>query len=96
MYEDKCSVTYETEYTEVCTTQQEQKCEAWITWKLKHNCHDSNFAFYINDFIVSISNPVSQTKYDTVTETKCETQYETVYDEQCAPGIVLASEISSS
>ena len=53
-------------------------------------------AFYINAFIVSISNPVSQTKYDTVTETKCETQYETVYDEQCAPGIVLASEISSS
>ena len=26
-----------------------------------------------------------KTKYDTVTETKCETQYETVYDEQCAP-----------
>ena len=33
-----------------------------------------------------VSNFANQTKYDTVTETKCETQYETVYDEQCAPG----------
>ena len=37
VYEDKCSVTYETEYEEVCTTKQEQKCEAWITWKLKQS-----------------------------------------------------------
>ena len=97
VYEDKCSVTYETEYEEVCTTQQEQKCEAWITWKLKLKRAVMTLTLPdINDFIVSISNPWSQTKYDTVTETKCETQYETVYDEQCAPGIVLASEISSS
>ena len=59
VYEDKCSVTYETEYEEVCTTKQEQKCEARITWKLRHTtcCHDFYFAFYTNDFIVSISNP---------------------------------------
>ena len=97
VYEDKCSVTYETEYEEVCTTQQEQKCEAWITWKLKLKRAVMTLTLPdINDFIVSISNPWSQTKYDVVTETKCETQYETVYDEQCAPGIVLTSEISSS
>lgn len=27
VYEDKCSVTYETELEEQCTTQQEEKCE---------------------------------------------------------------------
>ena len=58
MYEDKCSVTYETEYEEVCITKQEQKCEAWITWKLKLKRAVMTLTLPdINDFIVSISNP---------------------------------------
>ena len=63
MYEDKCSVTYETEYEESCTTQNEEKCEVG---KHKHERDYAKVECY-KMFIL-------QTVYDTVTEQKCETK----------------------
>ena len=53
VYEDKCSVTYETEYEEQCTTEQEQKCEESYQTELKL-CIINQFTSY-NNFVVKIN-----------------------------------------
>ena len=71
MYEDKCSVTYETAYEEQCRTESEQvKAKMEISRSLEPDMRKLN-----------VNLQVCKTVYDTITEQKCEISYETVYDE---------------
>ena len=74
MYEDKCSVTYETAYEEQCRTESEQ---------VKDNISKSRDLRIIEPDLrkLNVKLQVCKTVYDTITEQKCEISYETVYDE---------------
>ena len=77
MYEDKCSVTYETAYEEQCRTESEQvkmvKAKMEISRDLRIIEPDMRK--------LNVNLQVCKTVYDTITEQKCEISYETVYDE---------------
>ena len=77
MYEDKCSVTYETAYEEQCRTESEQ------VKMVKDNISKSRDLRIIEPDMrkLNVNPQVCKTVYDTITEQKCEISYETVYDE---------------